>query len=157
MLDLGVYVVSFAQYFLGTPDHVHVSGSLAPTGVDAEAGLLLGYDDGRAATLLGSIKHYTPGAARIHGTAGWIDVQPRFHHPRSIVLTRRGHEPETITRPPVGGGYSHELVEVTEAVAAGRTESTVMPLDDTLAVQRILNEACEQLGVFHEEDRSLQL
>jgi hypothetical protein len=107
--------------------------------------------------LLGSIKHYTPGAARIHGTAGWIDVQPRFHHPRSIVLTRRGHEPETITRPPVGGGYSHELVEVTEAVAAGRTESTVMPLDDTLAVQRILNEACEQLGVFHEEDRSLQL
>jgi predicted dehydrogenase len=157
MLDLGVYVVSFAQYFLGTPDHVHVSGSLTPTGVDAEAGLLLGYDDGRAATLLGSIRHYTPGAARIHGTAGWIDVQPRFHHPRTIVLTRRGHDPETITRPPVAGGYAHELIEVTEAVAAGRTESTVMPLDDTLAVQRILNQACEQLGVFHQEDRSLQL
>jgi predicted dehydrogenase len=157
MLDLGVYVVSFAQYFLGTPDRVHVSGSLAPTGVDAEAGLLLGYDDGRAATLLGSIKHYTPGAARIHGTRGWIDVQPRFHHPRSIVLSRRGHDPEIITRPPVGGGYAHELTEVTEAVAAGRTESAVMPLDDTLAVQRILNEACEQLGVFHQEDRSLQL
>ena len=157
MLDLGVYVVSFAQYFLGTPDCVHVSGSLTPTGVDAEAGLLLGYDDGRAATLLGSIRHYTPGAARIHGTTGWIDVQPRFHHPRTIVLTRRGHDPETITRPPVGGGYAHELIEVTEAVAAGRTESTVMPLDDTLAVQRILNQACEQLGVFHQEDRSLRL
>jgi predicted dehydrogenase len=157
MLDLGVYVVSFAQYFLGTPDRVHVSGSLAPTGVDAEAGLLLGYDDGRAATLLGSIKHYTPGSARIHGTAGWIDVQPRFHHPRTIVLTRHGHQPETITRPPVGGGYAHELVEVTEAIAAGRTESAVMPLDDTLAVQRILNEACEQLGVFHQEDRTTEL
>jgi len=157
MLDLGVYVVSFAQYFLGTPDRVHVSGSLAPTGVDAEAGLLLGYDDGRAAALLSSIKHYTPGAARIHGTAGWIDVQPRFHHPRTIVLTRHGHDPETITRPPVGGGYAHELVEVSEAVAAGRTESAIMPLDDTLAVQRILNEACEQLGVFHQEDRSLRL
>jgi hypothetical protein len=29
-----------------------------------------------------------------------------------------------------------------------------MPLDDTLAVQRILNGACETLGVFHREDTS---
>ena len=43
MLDLGVYVVSFAHYFLGAPDTVQVYGSLAPTGVEAEAGMLLGY------------------------------------------------------------------------------------------------------------------
>lgn len=157
MLDLGVYVVSFAQYFLGTPDRVVVSGSLAPTGVDAEAGLLLGYDDGRVATLLATIRHQTPGAARLLGTRGWIDVLPRFHHPRTIVLTRRGHDPETITREPVGGGYTHELAEVTEAVAAGRTESAVMPLDDTLAVQRVLGTACEQLGVAHAEDTGMDL
>ena len=29
-----------------------------------------------------------------------------------------------------------------------------MPLDDTLAVQRMLNGACEALGVFHSEDLS---
>jgi predicted dehydrogenase len=152
MLDLGVYVVSFAQYFLGPPDRIEVSGSLAPTGVDAEAGLLLGYDDGRVATLLISLRHHTPGAARIQGTNGWIDVLPRFHHPHRIVLHRRGREPETISRPPLGTGYSHELIEVTESVRAGRTESVIMPLRDTLAVQRILNEACEKLGVFHSED-----
>jgi len=135
MLDLGVYVVSFAQHFLGTPDQVAVSGSLAPTGVDAEAGLLLGYDDGRVATLLISLKHHTPGAARIQGTKGWIEVPPRFHHPHRIVLHRRGREPETINQPPLGTGYSHELIEVTECVRAGRTESVIMPLDDTLAVQ----------------------
>jgi hypothetical protein len=28
----------------------------------------------------------------------------------------------------------------------------IMPLADTLAVQRILNEASERLGVFHAED-----
>ena len=155
MLDLGVYVVSFAQYFLGTPDRVEVSGSLAPTGVDAEAGLLLGYDDGRVATLLISLKHHTPGAARIQGTGGWIEVPPRFHHPHRIVLHRRGEEPETISRPPLGTGYSHEFIEVTEGVRAGRTESVIMPLQDTLAVQRILNEASEELGVYHTEDSSL--
>jgi predicted dehydrogenase len=152
MLDLGVYVVSFAQYFLGTPDRIEVSGSLAPTAVDAEAGLLLGYDDGRVATLLISLKYHTPGAARIQGTNGWIEVPPRFHHPHRIVLHRRGQEPETISRPPLGTGYSHELLEVTECVRAGRTESVIMPLRDTLAVQRILNEASEKLGVYHTED-----
>jgi predicted dehydrogenase len=152
MLDLGVYVVSFAQYFLGAPDRIEVSGSLAPTGVDAEAGMLLGYHDGRVATLLISLKHHTPGAARIQGTKGWIEVPPRFHHPHRIVLHRRGREPETINKPPLGAGYSHELIEVTEGVRAGTTESVIMPLRDTLAVQRILSEACEGLGVFHSED-----
>jgi predicted dehydrogenase len=152
MLDLGVYVVSFAQYFLGTPDRIEVTGSLTPTGVDAEAGLLLGYDDGRAATLLISLKHHTPGAGRIQGTKGWIEVPPRFHHPHRIMLCRKGEEPEMISRPPLGTGYSHELIEVTECVRAGHTESMIMPLADTLAVQRILNEASERLGVFHAED-----
>lgn len=155
MLDLGVYVVSFAQYLLGAPDRVDVSGSLAPSGVDVEAGLLLHYSDGRAATLLTSLRHPTPGAARIHGTGGWIDILPRFHHPQTIVLTRIGREPEEITRPQTGGGYAHELIEVTECIRSGRTESAVMPLDDTLVVQRILNDACEQLGVHHAEDTTV--
>jgi predicted dehydrogenase len=155
MLDLGVYVVSFAQYFLGSPDRVEVVGSLAPTGVDAEAALLLGYRDGRAASLLISLRNPTPGAARLHGTGGWLEVPPRFHHPDRIVLGRTKHQPETIGKPRLGSGYAHELIEVTEAVRAGRTESTVMPLDDTLDVQRTLNAACEQLGVNHSEDRTV--
>jgi predicted dehydrogenase len=157
LLDLGVYVVSFGQYFLGVPERIEAVGSLAPTGVDWEVGLLLGYPDGRAAALLGSLRHHTPGAARIQGTKGWIEVPPRFHHPHRIRLVRAGHEPEEIARPPLGAGYSHELIEVTECVRAGRTESAVMPLDDTLAVQRILNHAAEQLGVFHAEDASALL
>ncbi|MGI3781420.1 MAG: Gfo/Idh/MocA family protein, partial [Janthinobacterium lividum] len=155
MLDLGVYVVSLAQHFLGDPTTVFASGSLAPTGVDAEAGLLLGYEDGRAAALLISLRNPTPGAARLHGTGGWIEIPPRFHHPRSFVLNRKGHEPETFELPPLGVGYSHELIEVTQCLRAGRTESSVMPLADTLAVQRVLNEASEQLGVFHHEDERM--
>jgi len=151
MLDLGVYVVSFAQYFLGNPASVTATGSLAPTGVDHEAAIQLGYHDGRAAALLVSLKNPTPGQARIFGTRGWIDVLPRFHHPTTIVLHRDGSDPETITRRPLGGGYAHELIEVTDRLLAGATESAIMPLDDTLAVQQILNRACEQLGVFHTE------
>jgi predicted dehydrogenase len=152
MLDLGVYVVSFAQMLLGTPERVVAAGSLFPTGADAEAALLLDYADGRTATLTISLRNALPGQARVFGTTGWIDVLPRFHHPETIVLHRAGAEPETITRPPLGAGYAHELIEVTEGVRAGRSESTVMPLADTLTVQRLLNDAAEQLGVHHAED-----
>jgi predicted dehydrogenase len=151
LLDLGVYVVSFAQMLLGTPDTVTAAGSVFPTGVDAEASLLLGYADGRSAVLTTSLRGALPGQARVFGTEGWIDVLPRFHHPQTVVLHRTGAEPETITRPQLGGGYAHELIEVTECLQAGRTESAVMPLDDTLAVQEVLQSAAEQLGVEHSE------
>jgi hypothetical protein len=88
----------------------------------------------------------------VFGTAGWIDVLPRFHHPQTIVLHRAGADPEEITLPQLGGGYSHELIEVSECVRAGRSESAVMPLADTLAVQSVLEEAAGQLGVTFAED-----
>jgi predicted dehydrogenase len=152
VLDLGVYVASFAQMLLGDPDRVTAIGSLEPSGVDAEVSLLLGYADGRAATLLCSLHSPTPGQARVFGTTGWIDVLPRFHHPQTIVLHRQGADPEPITQRPLGRGYAHELIEVTECVSAGRTESDVMPLRDTLAVQAILDDALGQLGIHFRED-----
>jgi predicted dehydrogenase len=152
LLDLGVYVVSFAQMLLGTPERVTAAGSLFPSGADAEASLLLDHGDGRTATLMTSLRNALPGQARVFGTAGWIDVLPRFHHPTTIVLHRHDAEPETITRQPLGAGYAHELIEVNECLRARRTESAVMPLADTLAVQTILGEAAEQLGVRQAED-----
>lgn len=147
LLDLGVYVVSFAQMLLGAPDTVTAAGSLLQTGVDAEAALLLGHADGRSASLVTSLRNALPGQARVFGTRGWIDVLPRFHHPQTIVLHRGNSQPETITRRPLGGGYAHELIEVTECLRAGHTQSAVMPLADTLAVQDVLQQAADQLGV----------
>ena len=151
LLDLGVYVVSFAQMLLGTPDTVTAVGSRFATGVDAEASLLLGYADGRSAAVITSLRNALPGQARVHGTEGWIDVPPRFHHPQAVVLHRGDGPPETLTRPQLGGGYAHELIEVTECLRAGHTESAVMPLADTLAVQEVLEQAASQLGVRHAE------
>ena len=92
-----------------------------------------------------------PGQARVLGTQGWVDVLPRFHHPATVVLHRDGAEPETLSRPQTGGGYAHELAEVTRCLQEGRPESAVMPLADSLAVQRVLQQAADQLGVPHAE------
>jgi predicted dehydrogenase len=157
LLDLGVYPVSFAQMVLGTPDRVHAVATRESTGVDADGAMLLGFPDGRTATLHTSFHSPTPGQARVFGTTGWIDVLPRFHHPSVIVLHHDGDdEGERIELPATGSGLYHELVEVTDCLRAGATESTVMPLDDTLAVQGVLAEAADQLNlVFREDDTVL--
>jgi predicted dehydrogenase len=151
VLDLGVYVVSFAQMVLGTPHRVEAVGTIGPSGVEIDAAILLGFPSGATATLSTSLHSPMPGQARVFGTKGWIDVLPRFHHPDQIVLHRVGVDPETITAPHIGGGYAHELIEVTECIRAGRDESAVMPLADSVAVQEVLNEVLGQLGIHPAE------
>ncbi len=152
LLDLGVYPVSFAQMVLGAPQTVLVVGALEPNGVEGSATLALGWEDGRSAALMSSLHSPMPGEARIFGTRGWMQIPPRFHHPDTLLLHREGRDPEVVQRARTGRGYAHELVEVTECVRAGRTESEAMPLEDTLAVMAILEAASEQLGVPRSED-----
>lgn len=151
LFDVGVYPISFAQMVLGTPATVTAHGGLADTGVDTEETVLLGYPDGRAAALVASIRCASPGAARVVGTAGWIEVPPRFHHPDRIVLHRAGADPEVMVAPPLGGGYSHQLIEVTERITGGHRQSEVMPLADTIAVQDVMAEVAAQLGMHPAE------
>lgn len=147
LFHLGVYPVSFAQMLLGAPEAVVAHGVVHETGVDVEESVLLRYPGGRSALLFASLRSPAPGEARVLGTAGWIQVPPRFHYPRRIVLHRDEHGPETIEAPLTGAGYAHELAEVTERVAGGYTESEIMPLADTVSVQDVLAEIAGQLGI----------
>ena len=47
----------------------------------------------------------------------------------------------------IRGQPGRELAEVTSCVAGGQTESEIMPLADTVAVQDVLGEIAGQLGL----------
>lgn len=145
VLDLGVYAVSFAQWFLGTPSRVLALGGQLPNGVEGEGGILLGYDDGRFASLGIGFTTFGPGRMAILGTQGWIDVHPRFHRLTRFTVAEGRQEPVSHIYAPLGSGYAHELAEASRCIAAGLTESPVMPLDDTLAVQATLDAVLSQL------------
>jgi predicted dehydrogenase len=147
ILDLGVYVISIAQHFLGTPSGVTATGTLFPNGTDAGASMLLSYDDGRGATLATSLQGATGVRATIVGTRGSIELGPEFHHPTRLVVRRAGEGAREIDAPALGRGYSHEIVHVAECLAGGLTESPVVPLDDTLDVQWVMQEALGQIGI----------
>jgi len=147
LFHLEVYPVSLAQMLLGAPEAVVAHGVVHESGVDVEESVLLRYPGGRSALLFASLRSPAPGEARVLGTAGWIQVPPRFHYPSRIVLHRPGRDPDVIDAPLSGAGYTHELAEVTERVAGGQTESAIMPLADTVAVQDVLGEIAGQLSI----------
>jgi predicted dehydrogenase len=152
VLDLGVYAISIAQHFLGDPGRVHATGTTYPNGVDASVAVLMSYDDGRSASLVASLESESGGRAVVLGTGGSIELAPRFHHPTRLIVRRNGQAAEEIEAQPNGRGYSHEIDEVNRCIAGGRIESDVMSLSDTLAVQGVMEQTLEQLGITPSED-----
>ena len=57
----------------------------------------------------------------------------------SLVIPWVQRGTRTITVPYTGNGYHHEADEVVRCVSAGRLESAVMPLDDSIAVMKTLD------------------
>ncbi len=147
LLDLGVYTVSFAQYLLGDPDSVVGYGSLAPNGVDADATLLLRYPDGVTAVAESTLRGPVGSRATVLGSTGRVDIGDFFINPRSMILTRDGHDPAELTTEIEGGGYVPQIREVCERVRAGDIESPDMSHADTLTVMGILTDALTELGV----------
>jgi predicted dehydrogenase len=151
ILDLGVYPISMAQYFLGEIREVHCVARRYPNGVDAAAAISLRHAGDALSSLHCSLDGHGPGGLIISGTKGWIKIEPRFHHPTSITVNRSGMSPRVIETRPIGKGYAHQFAEVTRCVQQGETESSTMPLADTLDVMRALEECTRQAGVSYRE------
>lgn len=151
LLDLGVYVINFAQAFLGDVRTVDCLTRLYPSGVEMAAAIQLGHTAGGLSSLACGFDGPGPGRMIIIGTKGWIEVEPRFHHPSTISVHRAGVLPRIIEAKPSGRGYSHEFAEVTKRVREGMTESPTMPLQDTLEVMRVLEVCLRQAGIRHTE------
>ena len=152
LLDLGVYPATFAWLVLGRPDYQTVAGSLAPTGSDLTAALQWGYHDGRLAQIYCSAAGYSPYAALVTGTDGWLRVEGRVHHPSAITVHSSAGEQVIDAPATVGNGYGHQIAEVARCLQAGLLESPHLPLDDTIGVLEVLDDARRRLGVHYSAD-----
>ena len=147
LLDIGIYVVSFAAMVLGSqPAQVAAAAHLGATGVDERTGIVLRYDSGAIANLSCAIRATTPHEARIVGSEGTIAIDPSWWKGESATLRTEGRT-EHIRLPLTGNGYNYEALEVARCLGEGRTESAVMPLDETVALMRILDEVRAQIGL----------
>jgi predicted dehydrogenase len=146
LLDLGVYPVSFASMVLGTPTRVTARATSAFTGVDAQTSVLLEHADGAHAVLTTTLRAVSPTRACVIGTEGRLEIEGPFYAPNAFTVTPREGTPWRYEEPHEGHGLRHEAAEVVRCLRAGLTESPVLPLDETVAVMRTLDEIRRQTG-----------
>jgi predicted dehydrogenase len=139
LLDLGVYPVMLAYLFFGAPDTMVTTAVMGRTGVDEQDAIIFQYDDGRQAVLAASMRTDGARLATLGGPDGQIQIHRPWWKGERLTLTHADKSTETMARPYEGNGYQFEAAHVMECLRAGRLESPVMPLDESLQIMQTLD------------------
>jgi predicted dehydrogenase len=147
LLDLGIYPITLAWLVLGPPQGITSKATIGSTGVDEQNAIILSYAGGQMALLSSSLQVQTPQEAQIIGTEGRILIHPECWHPTTFTLSQAGKQDETTTVPTEGNGYNYEAAEVMSCLRAGKLESDLLPLDESLAIMKLLDQIRAQWGL----------
>jgi len=153
LLDVGIYPLSLAAMFLGEAREIASLAHLGETGVDEQAGIVAKYDAGRIAAITTGVRVHTPMEAWLLGTEGKVHLHHAWWRGSKLTILKDQHELETIDPPMVGNGYNYEADEVARCLAAGKTESDVIPLDETLSLMRTMDTIRAQWGLKYPMDK----
>lgn len=147
LLDVGIYPVSLASFILGPIEGVAATAFLGRTGVDYQIAVSLKHRGGGIATASASLEVESPLEAVIMGTKGRIRIHRNAYKSDSLTLIRDGDEPQVIRLPFDGNGYQFELADAMQCLREGKTESGLMPLEETLSLMRTLDTIRGQIGL----------
>ncbi len=153
LLDVGVYCVSLASMIFGKPARVAGLATLGATGVDEQAAWVLGYEKGQLALLSSAVRTNTPHEAWINGTDGAIKLHAPWYAPTRLTLVTRGKGrqagEQTIETPIAGNGFGYQAAEVASCLRAGKLESAILPLDETLSIMQTLDQIRAEWGMTY--------
>jgi predicted dehydrogenase len=148
LLDLGIYPISFAHFALGAFADVQATGTLVATGVDGGETIAVTGSQGAIGTLSSTMLAKTPCTASISGKAARLEIDGWFYQPNTVrLLDPDDQEIDRYEPPSRQHGLAYEAAEFARLLAAGKTESDLLPLDDTLRIMQVLDDVRRQLGV----------
>lgn len=145
LLDLGIYPVSFASMILGSPERLMALVDPTFTGVDGQASMLFGYAGGAQAILTCTSSARTATRACISGTEARIEIDGDFYAPSAFTLVHRNGTTERYEFTTPGRGLYYQAREVATRLAAGDTESDVMPLDESVSIMETIERVLSYL------------
>jgi predicted dehydrogenase len=145
-LDLGVYPVQLCTLVLGPPERVVADGVVGSTAVDEVVAAVLHHPGDRLGVIKAAIRATLACRGRVTGTQGWIDLPAFMHRPEWLEVGGTAGT-ERIEAAYAGEGLRFQVMEVHECLAAGRLESEVMQLDESLVIARVLDQIRSQVGI----------
>lgn len=155
LLDLGIYPVSFAWDILGAPVTVTARGRLGETGADNEVATIFTHADGAISTSVSTSRAVGPNTAHILGTDARIDIDRVWYTPTSFrVAAPDGTVLEEYRSDIQGRGMQYQALAAERLLAEGKTDSDLLPLDQTVAIMHVLDELRAQIGVRYPGEAS---
>jgi predicted dehydrogenase len=153
LLDLGIYPISFAWDILGAPTTISAQARLSETGADTEVGTIFTHASGAVSTTTTSSRAAGPNTAHIVGDQARIDIDHVFYSPTTFRLTRPDGEVAEVFESRVDGrGMQFQALAAERFVAEGRTDSDILPLDETVAIMHALDAIRVQIGVKYPQE-----
>ncbi|MFN8053567.1 MAG: Gfo/Idh/MocA family oxidoreductase [Acidimicrobiales bacterium] len=150
LLDLGIYPLQLCSLVLGGPDRIEAVAHVGSTGVDEQIAALLHHPDGALGVVQASLRSSLRCDARIVGETGVIDLPAFMHRPDHLIVTSAGGI-ERIDAGWDGDGMQFQIAEVHRCLAAGLTESPVVPLDESLRLATTMDTILRQVGVAYDD------
>jgi predicted dehydrogenase len=150
MLDLGTYLFGLAQWVLGPLRLVGASGQNHPSGVNGQLSALLTDDAGRQVLLNTTLLANTPGTAFIAGTDATLVMDGPFYQPGGFEVRFRDGETLRYEEPAIAHKALHwQAAEVARCVTAGKLESPLRPLADSIATLTTMDEVRQALSISY--------
>ena len=149
LMDVGIYPISFASMiYKQQPKDIKSMAHIGQTGVDEQASMIFGYDQGQMALLSCAITTETPRNMYILGDKGSIHI-PNVWYAQTATLKVDGQEDVIIDMPMEGNGYNYEVEEVVRCLKEGKLESDIMPLKESLEIIGTLESIRKQWDLIY--------
>ncbi len=148
LLDIGIYPIFLSLLCLGKPTEITALARKTPTEVDASCLMLFDYATGEKANLKSTFENTTPSEAELFGTKGSIKLHSRFHQCECIeVFDEYRNSIEKYNLPYLGNGYLHEIEEVNNCIAQGKTQSELLTLAFSLDLAEIIHQVKKEIAL----------
>ena len=152
LLDLGVYPIAMTLDLFGAPDSVVSTAEVGKTGVDEQCTVVFEYDSDLQAAWQASIRGDMGRTCAISGNEGRLQGRRSWWKGAPYDLSLENGTEATFARPFEGNGYQFELAHVMRCLREGRTESPVMPHEDSRSILQITDALRREWGVRYPEE-----
>ena len=152
LLDVGVYGLNFASWYLGKDVETINAQSDIYNGVDSHTCVLLKYKNGAIADISSAILLRKPNEGYVYGNKGYARLL-RFYAPQEIDIYLNNGETVKIPVPYAGNGFEEQIAHFSECVSNGLKESPIVTHEQTLYITKQMDKIRKITGVEYPQDK----
>ena len=149
LLDIGIYPVIDALYFVGVPSQVIAKASFAKTGSEDSISIIFGYNNGRMATLYSSFLTAGGIGCDLLCENGNLFFSRGRDMSQRLNVAMNGKENREYSLLPDGMGYQFEAMEVMKCLDEGKLQSDVVPHSFSLDLMNTLDRIRQAAGIVY--------